>query len=709
MKKYRLYLFLIGICWLGGGLLVQASEVDSLVQILPQLKGKDRVKALNRLAWKLRKTELDSAQNYAQESVKLAEKLEFWEELATAHSFIGVIFRNKGNYIYALNHFYQALNISEKHELKLQIAYSYNNIGDILGRQGKNKEAVENITKAIQFFREVEDKRGEAYGYIRLGETYQADSLYTEALDAYQKCLKIRLIETADDADGIQSVKNRIGQVHNLTKNYKVAIFYYRSALEIAQKVNDQKGVAGNMADLAIAYQNLQQYDSAIILGEIALKLSQEVGVTEFIQKSTGLLSELYARKGEGNFQRAYQLAKMFSDAQSALIREENQKILLSLQTEYQVQKQQAEIEILNKNKRIQQVMMGALVVGLILLGGWLFSMKRASIQRKRNYEKLREQKTEIETQAENLYKANKAISEQKYAIEEKNTALEDALNKLRTVQSKIAESEKMASLGQMIAGIAHELNNPINFVYAGTESLQTILEELQEILDKYDQLDTVSVEEFADLQAEIHELKDELEYEEMKEDIFKLLEDVHNGASRTAEIVMGLRTFARMDSKNAKSVDIHQSLDSTLVILNNKIEGKAEIIKEYDRNLPYITCFQGQMNQVFMNLLANAVHAIEGDHGKIRIKTEFIENEQVRISISDNGKGMDTETQAQIFQPFFTTKETDEGQGLGLSITRDIIEKHQGKIQVESQLGKGTTIALILPVQAIHLNEDGI
>jgi len=691
--------------WLNGmifPMLGNTAEVDSLIQILPTLKGKEKVEVLNRITWKLRKKNLDSALQYGEKAIPLAEKLGLKKELARANNFVGVIFRNKGNYIYALNHFYQALQIAEKEGFILETAYSYNNIGDILSRQGKNKEAGENIEKAIEFFDKAKDKRGKAYGYIRLGEVYQADSLYDKALEKYRECLRIRIEEIEEDIDGLQSIRNRIGQIYNLTQKYDSALQSYWEALRIAQEIGDKKGISGNTADIAIVYKNLEKYDSAIYFGEKALDVALEVGVAQFIQKSTGVLAELYARKEQGNFQRAYELAKLFSDAQTELIREENQKILLSLQTEYQIQKQQSEIELLNKNKHIQQLVMGALVVGLVLLASWLFSMRKAALLRKENYKRLEEQKNEIETQAESLAQANNAINAQKFAIEEKNATLEDTLQKLKTAQTKIAEAEKMASLGQMVAGIAHELNNPINFVYAGTESLQTILEDITEILEKYEEIDTTSTDKLRDLQEEIRELKEDLEYEEMKEDVFQLLADIHNGATRTTEIVTGLRTFARMDSKQAQSNDIHQNLDSTLVILNHKIEERIDIHKNYDRDLPFVTCFPGQLNQVFMNILSNAIQAIQ-ERGEIHIETQRLEGEQIQILISDNGKGMDKKTQESIFKPFFTTKAVGEGQGLGLAITAEIVERHHGKIEVESQENQGTTFKVILPIQAIQ------
>lgn len=673
----------------------QRMEVDSLIQVLPTLSNLSRVKVLNRLTWKLRNTDLDSAQRFGEEAIHLAEQLEAWKELVDAYSFTGIVLRNKGNYIYALNYFYQALHLSEKHNFTLNTAYSYNNIGDALGKQGKNQEARENILKAIPFFQKSQNKRGEAYGYIRLGEIYQEDSLYLEALEAYRRCLGIRL-ETTRDTAGILAVENRIGQIHELTQNYDSALLYYHHSLYLSETMPQPLGIAGNTNYLASVHYQLHDHDSAIYYAKKSLQVANKVGVNRVIRRNAKLLAKIYSQRE--NYQKAYEMTRIFSEAHAKLMREKTNKTMKSLHIEYQVQKQESKIKLLNKDKDFWQLFTWALIIGAVLLVGLLIFMVWVARQRRKGYQKLSEQKEEIEQQTEKLTEANIAVQAQKEVWEHKNKTLEKALEELKTAQTKIAKSEQMASLGQMVTGISHELSNPINFVYTGTESLQTILKDLTEILDKYDQADKISPEQLTDFQEEILELKEDLEYQEMQEDTFLLLKDIHHGATQTANVITSLRTFARMDSKMAISTDIHQSLDSTLVILNRKLEDRIEVKKKYQKNLPFVTCFSGQINQVFMNILLNAFEAIEGE-GKVEIRTELTDNEKVKISISDNGKGIDMKTQKNIFDTFFTTKNTESHKGLGLSITTDILQRHQGKIEVESHKNQGTTVIVILPI----------
>jgi len=272
----------------------------------------------------------------------------------------------------------------------------------------------------------------------------------------------------------------------------------------------------------------------------------------------------------------------------------------------------------------------------------------------------------------------------------------------LKSTQGQLVQSEKMASLGVLTAGIAHEINNPVNFIFAGTEALQTHIEELLEVFEKYTELDDISTQDFPTKIQEIYDLKEEIELEEdFAEDTLSLLGDVRTGAVRITEIVKGLRTFSRLDEDVFKMVSLIESIDSTLVILRNKYKNRIEIIKNYASDIPKIECYPGKLNQVFMNLLANAIQAIE-DEGKIYITTQLHQEHHVRISIRDTGKGIPEQVKNRIFEPFFTTKEVGEGTGLGLSISHGIIEKHKGKISVESEEGEGTEFTIILPLKLI-------
>ena len=275
-----------------------------------------------------------------------------------------------------------------------------------------------------------------------------------------------------------------------------------------------------------------------------------------------------------------------------------------------------------------------------------------------------------------------------------KNQALNAALDDLRKTQAQLIDSEKMASLGQLTAGVAHEINNPINFVSGNVQPLRRDIQDILDVLHQYDRI--VETMKLEDSFEKIRELKEEIDFEFVLQEINNLLDGIGEGAHRTAEIVKGLRNFSRMDEHELKPASINQGLDSTLLILHNKLKQRIEVIKEYG-NIPDIMCYPGQLNQVFMNVINNAVEAIDGE-GTIIIRT-WQENNRVKVSVKDSGKGMPEKIRKRIFEPFYTTKEVGKGTGLGLSISFGIIEKHNGKIEVKSQPDKGTEFIISVPV----------
>jgi PAS domain S-box-containing protein len=266
-------------------------------------------------------------------------------------------------------------------------------------------------------------------------------------------------------------------------------------------------------------------------------------------------------------------------------------------------------------------------------------------------------------------------------------------LENLKRTQSQLVQSEKMASLGQLVAGIAHEINNPVNFISAGVDSLSTNLEDIRKVLEIYHKINADNITKKL---KEIELLKQKVEYKEAIREINKLIDSIKNGTKRTTEIVKGLRTFSRLDEDILKMADIHEGLDSTLILLHNKYKNRIEIIKNYG-NLSQVECYPGQLNQVFMNLLSNAVDAID-DKGTITISTSLSDG-LIRISIKDTGHGIPENIREKIFDPFFTTKGVGKGTGLGLSISQSIIEKHKGTITYKSEPGKGTEFTIVLPV----------
>jgi two-component system, NtrC family, sensor kinase len=267
----------------------------------------------------------------------------------------------------------------------------------------------------------------------------------------------------------------------------------------------------------------------------------------------------------------------------------------------------------------------------------------------------------------------------QKELSKERND-LQRTLTELREKEAQLVHAEKMAGLGKLVAGVAHELNNPIGFIYANMGHFERYVGSLKEICERAG----VSGDDGASAEKAFATLE-------------KLITSCSGGAQRIKEIVLGLRTFSRLDEAERKSIDIHEGIDSTLTLLEHHMKERVEIVKNYG-SLPMIECYAGQLNQVFMNLLTNAADAIEGE-GKVTISTEH-DGEMATIAFSDTGKGMSEAVRLQVFDPFYTTKDVGSGTGLGLSISYGIIEKHGGSIEVESEEGEGTTFRIRVPVR---------
>lgn len=293
-------------------------------------------------------------------------------------------------------------------------------------------------------------------------------------------------------------------------------------------------------------------------------------------------------------------------------------------------------------------------------------------------------------------------VEERTQELSETNQELNTTLEDLKQAQTQLVESEKMASLGQLTAGIAHEINNPINFVTSNVSPLKRDIDMIFEALNIIEEIGA-SDAPAAEKQKKIQDYKEELDFDYLTLEIKHLIRGINEGANRTAEIVKGLKIFSRLDEDDLKKADLNEGLESTMVIANNLLNNKIEVIREFDKELPLAECYAGKLNQVFLNIISNAVYAIhkqfgEESGGQLLLKTSH-DAENIYITIKDNGTGMDDQTQKKMFEPFFTTKDVGEGTGLGMSITYNTIKKHNGQIIVNSQLGEGTEFILQIPI----------
>jgi two-component system, NtrC family, sensor kinase len=280
-------------------------------------------------------------------------------------------------------------------------------------------------------------------------------------------------------------------------------------------------------------------------------------------------------------------------------------------------------------------------------------------------------------------------------ASKQQSAALQQAFEELKRTQEQLVQSEKMASIGQLAAGVAHEINNPIGYLHSNLGTLGQYVEDVYRVVAAYEAALSALTDPHS--RAAIEQAKKAADFQFVLEDIPKLLAESLEGIQRVRKIVQDLKDFAHAgESEDWQWVDLRHSLSRTLNIVHNELKYKAEVLQSYD-DIPEIRCLPGQLNQVFMNLLVNAAHAID-TKGQVRVNIRQ-KNESVLVEISDTGCGIPPEVIGRIFEPFFTTKPVGKGTGLGLSISYGIVKKHGGRIELDSEVGRGTTFRIVLPV----------
>jgi two-component system NtrC family sensor kinase len=295
---------------------------------------------------------------------------------------------------------------------------------------------------------------------------------------------------------------------------------------------------------------------------------------------------------------------------------------------------------------------------------------------------------TELGVLQESFNEMSRRMYAAKSELEQKVREVENAYSELKETQARLVHTAKMASLGQLVAGIAHELNNPIGFIYSNMSHLRDYSNRLVKII------------EAADREPErLAAIKEECDFEYIVNDMPRLISSCEEGARRTRDIVLGLRNFSRLDESKLKRVNLKEGIENTLKLIAGELKNRVHVHEQFEET-PEVLCYASQMNQVFMNILTNAAQAIDGE-GEIWISLKHLEDSGcAQVSVRDSGKGMTTEVAEKIFDPFFTTKTVGQGTGLGLSISYGIVKQHGGDIQVKSELGRGTEFVVTIPIE---------
>ena len=659
---------------------------------------------------------LDSALIYAQQTYDKSLQLNYLRGKAWGAYNLAYSYDLNGNVKDALEYYEKAkLHYTEIGDEKW-IAICMRGKGIAAYFQGDYGRSLEFYHEALAFAKEKKLLTQEANTLINLGVIYRIIENYEQAIDINLR--NIELLKTLKDTTTLAKVYNNLGVIYTYQNQFEKALIYLDSCVEIYKLLKDSfnlgavyitlgdtylesgENLSKAHAYLYKGYQIMKRFDDNVFQSKALLYL----GRTE-IQEGRFTIARKYLEEGlhvlEGveydEIRRdiSAELAKVCyslnakDDAyryleQSAILNDSiNSKARIQyteeMEVKYETEKKEREIVELNAQRTISELKLSAarrttlmLVIALLLFSVLLIGLFR-------------------------LYNEIKA---QRNIISASLNEKEALLNNLEKAQKKIIQSEKMASLGQLTAGIAHEINNPNNFISTSAESLQMDMTELKPMLnfinDLKDEKDNESI-------RKIIAIRNKIDLPFIQKEIDQLLEGITEGAERTTEIVRGLKYFSHPGTTEKEEIDIHQSLDTVLRIMQGEFNGVAILTKVYGK-IPKIRVMRNQLNQVFINLISNALDAIRekfdaqsGSLGQITITTGHKATE-VFIAFKDNGTGIQPEEQQKVFDPFYTTKAVGTGVGLGLSISYGIIEEHQGRIEIVSEKEKGTEVIIWLP-----------
>ena len=644
----------------------------------------------------------------------------------------------------------QMLTIYRKKGDIQAIASIQNNIGYSYSRLQQYDSALQYFQQTLFLDNQLQEGQDlRASSLINMGITYQNMGEVDKAVSVLQEALAIK--EQQNKYNDIASIHDMIANIYLLRNDYYNAIVFSEASVKIAGNVTDTEVLLKIYHTYSELSKELNDFENALTYAKKYIYLSDSLQQAE-MRKTDALAKKIeQIEKQEEAFKfkladeelkalelqrRELELEKQKQENE-VLIREkqlqeaelrrqalEKERTLQALQLaeqslesernaaeisdlrkerelqELRANERQSQIVILENQRNIQKLKIDQqaqeqsnLRIINVLTGIILLLILAGLVYTKRSYQKLSRQKEEIEVINHELQQKSEEIATQRDAIEHSFEALEKTHQQLKDAQSKLIASEKMASLGQLTAGIAHEINNPINFVSSNISPLKMNIEEVKNIIQLIRNLSS---------SANIHEDLAKLETAINRADLYTILEEndllldgIEEGARRTKEIVAGLRNFSRVNEDEWKMADVNEGILTTLTLLQNECKNKINVHKQLNP-LPLIECQPGKLNQVFMNLFTNAIQAID-ESGDIYVSTHE-SGDEIQIEIKDTGSGIPAEIRDRIFEPFFTTKDVGKGTGLGLAISYGIIEKHHGQISVESQPGQGTTFVILLP-----------
>ena len=615
------------------------------------------------------KGDFDSALQYYERAYQLADKKNYKNMLPALLGNIGIIYLNKGNYAVSLQKFYASLKYAEAANDKLLIRSSLNNIGTIHFYQGKMDEAEKAYQKTLALSQKLTDTANMILSYNNLGEVSLEQNNPAKALRYLTSAYNLALLKNVPDMQ--VAVINTLGDTYYRLDSAREAISYFTTALRLSKELGNARATCKALLGLAKVQNKQGLFKEALANGLEALRRAEEMGQAQLMRDAYEIVAGIYEKMDDGNEAiKYYRKYKLYADSLTSI---ESEKAAANYKAGYEFSKKELEYERQSLQQRwfIFSVC-AALFSLLIILGLIMRNRKRLT----RSFE--------------NLQHKNEIIEKQKIKAEE-------TLVKLKATQSQLIQSEKMASLGELTAGIAHEIQNPLNFVNNFSEVSNELLDEMIVEVAKGN-------------------------YEEVKaiaDDVKQNLEKITNHGKRADAIVKGMLQHSRNSSSAAKEpTDINKLADEYLRLAYHGLRAKdksfnAKMKTDFDETLSADKAGIGNINiipqdigRVILNLITNAFYAVnekkksatENYEPTVAVSTKKI-NDKLEIKVTDNGNGIPQKVLDKIFQPFFTTKPTGQGTGLGLSLAYDIVKAHGGELKVETKEGEGSEFIIQLPL----------
>ncbi|GAB4054693.1 tetratricopeptide repeat protein [Spirosoma litoris] len=618
---------------------------------------------------------------YLNEALSLFKRLNDRIGLARVLSQIGWFYTQRGDYVLALTHDLQAQRLAEKSGNLKVLSTTTARLATLYITLADYQQGLTVLSSAIQLFERANDQEGICRSLNGFGELYRLQGDFDRAERYYDKA--IRLAQALNRPRLAAQAESNLAAAYVAQGNYDEALRTAHRALTVLTKIPETEVVVWTQTVLARGYLKKNQPDKALEYGLRSWQLSRQIGNRESSRDANEILAEVYA--AQHKYAEAYAAQQKYIAYVDTLSGRNTQQQLALLQYNYGLAEKQTQIALLKKDKALQmamaqrqrQLLFGALIgIGLVL--GVLFLMYRNNRQKQ---------------------KANSILQQQKAEIQAQRDQTNQALAELKSTQNQLIQSEKMASLGELTAGIAHEIQNPLNFVNNFSEVSVELVQEVREERKKGPDRD--------------EELEDEL-----LTDLTNNLHKISQHGNRASAIVKGMLEHSRKSTGHKEPTNINALADEYLRLAYHGLRAKdktfnATLKTDFDTSLGEVNVISQDIGRVFLNLFTNAFYAVnqrqivETGHASSRpepyqptvlVSTKKMGNQAV-ITVSDNGTGIPESVLQKIFQPFFTTKPTGEGTGLGLSLAYDIVTKgHNGTLTVESKAGEGTKFVISLP-----------